>query len=203
MDFVAYDLETTGIDAETEAIVEIGAVRFMDGRPQSGFGTLIDPHRPIPEGASAVNGITDDMVQGKPTIEAVLGRFTNYCGDLPLVAHNAKFDFKFLLRAYQTHKTPAPTGVNLDSFTLAKTVLRGLPNYRLETLIRYYKIPATTFHRAEQDAAYCGKVFQRILDALKVGGHPIHPNALSDLTGKKPLQFPIIERETTEQLALF
>jgi len=203
MDFVAYDLETTGIDSETEAIVEIGAVRFMDGRPQSGFGTLVDPARPIPKEATEVNHITDDMVAGKPPIEAVLGRFTNYCGDMPLVAHNAKFDFKFLLKAYQTHKIPAPTGVNLDSFTLAKTVLRGLPNYRLETLIRYYKIPATTFHRAEEDAAYCGKVFQRILDALKVGGHPIHPRSLSELTGKKPLQFPLIEQELAEQLGLF
>ncbi len=143
------------------------------------------------------------MVQDKPTIDQMLGRFTNYCGDMPLVAHNARFDFKFMLKAYKEHQMPAPTGVTLDSFTLAKTVVRGLPNYRLETLIRFYKIPSTTFHRAVEDAEYCGKVFQRILDALRVGGTNINPKSLASLTGMKPLEFPVIERETAERLGLF
>jgi DNA polymerase-3 subunit epsilon len=89
MRFIAFDLETTGIVAGLDSIVEIGAVRFEDGQVDGIFSTLIDPRRPIPPGASAVNGISNEMVQGKPFIEDILAPFVEFCGDDYLVAHNA------------------------------------------------------------------------------------------------------------------
>ena len=74
MRFIAFDLETTGTVPGVDKIVEIGAVRFIDGVPEAIFATLIDPLRPIAPGATAVNGISDDMVKGKPTIDKILVR---------------------------------------------------------------------------------------------------------------------------------
>ena len=72
MEFIAFDLETTGIQPKTDAIVEIGAVRFEGSEPVGRFSTLINPGRPIPPEASAVNGITDEMVADQPMVENVL-----------------------------------------------------------------------------------------------------------------------------------
>ena len=122
MEFIAFDLETTGIQPKTDAIVEIGAVRFDGAEPVETFCTLVNPGRPIPPEASAVNGISDEMVAGSPAVETVLTDLAAFCGDLPLVAHNAPFDFKFLLNAVEAHKAKAPSGVVLDSCALSRVV---------------------------------------------------------------------------------
>lgn len=202
MDFVAMDLETTGINPDSDCIVEIGAVRFVGGVPQEGFSSLVNPEVDIPADASRVSGITNEMVRGQPLVKEVLGPFAAYCGDLPLVAHNAKFDFKFLFNAVKAHQAKAPGGTVIDSFSLAKTVVPGLPNYRLDTLIRHFRFEGGTYHRAEQDAVYCGRVFYRIVCALKDAGHPVGLDDLIALSGKKEMRFPQIAPKN-EQLGLF
>ena len=118
-DFIAFDLETTGPTLKKMRL-EIGAVRFVGLQAQEGFGKLINPGVPIPPDAQAVNGISDEMVtSGKPKIEEVLGDFADFCGDLPLVAHNAPFDYKFLSAAIDRSKGAAPKGVVLDTLPLA------------------------------------------------------------------------------------
>jgi len=142
MKFVAFDLETTGIKPQENSIVEIGAVLFDGAEAVKTFGTLIDPGMPIPPDASAVNGITDEMVRGKPRVVDVLGDFSDFCGTLPLVAHNAPFDFKFLLEDVKLHRAVAPKGVVLDTLPLARKVFPGLFNYKLGTLVRHFGSPA-------------------------------------------------------------
>ncbi|WP_372807814.1 PolC-type DNA polymerase III, partial [Pontiella sp.] len=112
-------------------IVEVGAVLFDGARPVKGFGSLVDPGIPIPPDASAVNGISDEMVRGKPKIADVLADFAEFCGDLPLVAHNAPFDYKFMLEDVKLHRSAAPKGVVLDTLPLARQLFPGLANYRL------------------------------------------------------------------------
>ncbi len=75
MTFVSFDLETTGFIAGVDRIVEIGAIRFINGTVDSVYSTLVDPLIEIPEGASRVNGISNDMVRGKPTIDKLLPSF--------------------------------------------------------------------------------------------------------------------------------
>ena len=132
MDFVAFDLETTGIRADQSDIVEIGAVKFIDGHPHDPFGTLVNPGRPIPADATQVNGITDDMVRGQPPVENILTDLADYCGDLPLVAHNARFDYSFLKAAIVKHQAKAPGGVVLDSVISVwwPAVFTGRPRMR-------------------------------------------------------------------------
>ena len=202
MKFVAFDLETTGTKPQEDMIVEIGAVLFDGNRALQGYGTLIDPGRPIPADASAVNGITDDMVRGKPGIGDVLGEFAAFCGSLPLVAHNAPFDFKFLQDDVRTHRGKAPGGVVLDTLPLARKVFPGLPNYKLWTLVRHFNFPSGTFHRAEEDSNYCGLLFAKILEALEMRGESVAEDDLVKMTGKEALRFPQYV-DQPDQLDLF
>jgi DNA polymerase-3 subunit epsilon len=202
MDFIAFDLETTGIQPKTDAVVEIGAVRFCGTEPVDSFCTLINPGRPIPPDASAVNGITDEMVADQPGIETVLAGLADFCGDLPLVAHNAPFDFKFLLAAIERHRARAPKGLVLDTCALARVVFPGQLNYKLGTLARQFGFSDGSFHRAAADSVYCGRLFVRIVEALEKAGQPAGVPALLDLAKQPPLRFPQYEKRP-EQLGLF
>lgn len=202
MRFIAFDLETTGTVPGVDQIVEIGAVRFINGQAEAIFSTLIDPQRPIPPGASNVNKIFDHMVQGKPLIDSVLPSFAEFCGDDLLVAHNAPFDAQFLTADIKKHETTAPKGVVIDTLPIARKVFPGLPNYKLGTLIQYLKIPSTDFHRAEEDASYCGQLFYQMIKRISVGGQGPQVANLIALTGKPELRFPQIERQP-KQMDLF
>ena len=193
MRFIAFDLETTGILAGVDRIVEIGAVRFVDGEIESVYSTLVDPRISIPEAASRVNGIRDDMVAGKPTIESLLPSFAEFCGDDPLVAHNAAFDVQFLVADIKKHETPAPRGVVFDTYAIAKKVLPGMANYRLGTLVQHLNIPSNEFHRAEADAGYCGKLFMHLCSKIAGPNVMPPPENLIALSGKGEVRFPQIE----------
>lgn len=195
MNFIAFDLETTGTVAGMDQIVEIGAVRFIDGQPEAVFSTLVDPLRLIPPGASAVNGITNDMVTGKPTIDSLLEPFAEFCGEFVMVAHNAPFDTQFLVADIKKHELPAPKGIILDTLPISRKVLPGLLNYKLATLIQHLKIPSAGFHRAEEDASYCGNLFLHLLKRISVGGKPPEISSLVSLTNKPEVRFPQIKRQ--------
>ena len=195
MRFIAFDLETTGTVPGVDQIVEIGAVRFIDGQPEAVFATLIDPQRPIPPGASAVNGITDDMVKGKPTVDSILESFAEFCGEDMLIAHNAPFDAQFLTADIKKFESSAPRGVILDTLPIARKVFPGLPNYKLGTLVQHLKIPTTDFHRAEEDATYCGHLFYQMTKRISIGGQAPQIGNLVALTGKPEFRFPQIVRQ--------
>ena len=202
MEFVAFDVETTGVDPINDQIIEIGAVKFNEDQSTTSFGYLINPKKPIPSEASAVNGITDKMVENKPTIDEVIPIFSKFCGSLPLVAHNASFDYKFLLSDVIKYKASPPKGCVLDTLTLARKVFPSMPNYKLWTLVRYFNFPSGTFHRAEEDSSYCGLLFLKIIQTLKERGEPHKEDALIKLIGKEKLIFPIF-KEDNDQLDLF
>jgi DNA polymerase-3 subunit epsilon len=202
MKFIAFDLETTGIKPQQDMIVEVGAVLFDGSKSLSTFGRLVDPGIPIPPDASAVNGITDEMVRGKPRIAEVLAEFTDFCGDIPLVAHNAPFDYKFLLDDVKLLRAAAPKGVVLDTLPLARKVFPGLPNYKLWTLVRHFNFPSGTFHRAEEDSSYCGLLFDKIIQTLEMRREPCSVADLVRMGGKEELRFPQYKAQP-DQLDLF
>ncbi len=221
MNFVALDVETTGTLSHLDHIVELAAVRFSEGKKPDSFSTLVNPGVPIPEEASAVNRITDEMLKDQPKIANVLQSFSEFCGRDVLVAHNAIFDFQFLSVALEKCHCPAPGGPLIDTYALSKKVFPGLSNYKLSTLVEYLKIPIHKFHRAEQDAYACGHLFNLILRKINEGlqkganredlfytanfsGGNSLPllvlKKLTQLTGKKELRFPALK---ARQLSLF
>ena len=195
MRFIAFDLETTGIIPGVDKIVEIGAVLFVNGQVDAVFSTLIDPLRPIPPGASRVNGISDDMVRGKPTIDKILEPLSEFCGTDIMVAHNAPFDSQFLIADYKKIELSTPGGIILDTLPISRKVFPGLANYKLGTLVQHLKIPTGQLHRAEEDATYCGRLFIELVKRISVNGQPPAVTNLIALTGKPELKFPLIEKK--------
>jgi len=202
MKFIAFDLETTGIVSAVDQIVEIGAVKFNGSDIESVFATLIEPNKPIPPAATAVNGITNEMVRGKPKIQDILSSFSDFCENLPLVAHNAPFDSQFLINDYKKYDLQGPRGTIIDTLPIARRVFPGLPNYKLGTLVSLLKIENSEFHRAEADATYCAKLFNELLKRISVGGQPPSINNLIMLTGKPEFKFPVLDL-SPKQMNLF
>jgi len=202
MKFIAFDLETTGIVAGIDQIVEIGAIKYNNGEVEAVFSTLVDPRKPIPPAASAVNKITNDMVAGKPLIETLLEPLTEFCEDAVLVAHNANFDAQFLLADYKRFELPTPRGTILDTLAISKKVFPGLANYKLGTLVQHLKIESGEFHRAEADANYAGQLFIELMKRISVKGSAPGLENLVALTGKPAFKFPVIEKKA-RQLELF
>ena len=140
-DFVALDLETTGLIAESDRIVEIGAVRFAaDGRETGRFQRLVNPQRPMSPAAYAIHGISDaDLVDAAPAHE-VLPDFLSFLGaadTTALIAHNAAFDAGFLGRELVLAGLPSPTHSLFDTLALARRRLPHLGSHRLDSLARF------------------------------------------------------------------
>ncbi len=200
MDFIAVDVETTGTLSHVDHIVEIAGVKFCEGKVVGEFSSLINPGCTMPKEASNVNGITDDMLCDKPTIEKVLPSFSAFCGSQVLVAHNALFDFQFLALGMERHQCAGPQGPMLDTYSLSKTILPGMSNYKLSTLAEYFKITSSGFHRAKHDAFACGKLFHILLSHIKQKGYELSVKKVLELSGKKELRFPPLK---ANQLPLF
>ena len=98
-EYVAFDLETTGLSSQHDEIIEIGAVILKAGREVDRFQSFVDPGRLLTQKIVDLTGITDEMLRGAPDIGEILPRFLAFCGDRPLIAHNADFDVGFVSAA--------------------------------------------------------------------------------------------------------
>ncbi len=199
MRFIAFDVETTGTVPGVDQIVEIGAVRFNSEEIENVYATLVNPRIAIPPAASAVNKITNEMVMGKPFIEDLLESFSEFCGNDPMVAHNAPFDAQFFSAAFKKFDYPTPQGIILDTLPIARKIFPGLPNYKLGTLIQFLKIQTKTdFHRAEEDASYCGQMLLQMMKRISTNGQVPRIENLVALTGKPEFRFPLIEKKAKQ-----
>lgn len=98
-DYVAVDLETTGLEPKKDKIIEIGALRVVDGRVEGIYETFVNPYRKLSEQVKSLTGIQDGELEPAPGIEEVLEEFLAFAGDLPLLGHHVIFDYSFLKRA--------------------------------------------------------------------------------------------------------
>jgi DNA polymerase-3 subunit epsilon len=150
--FVVFDLETTGLEPKKERIVEIGAVKFDSRGPIGRFSVLVDPGMPMPAEASKINGITDAMLSGKPSLDEVFPDFLRFIEGTILVAHNAPFDCSFvdaaLASRWERNRKAAPEdaaqgsllgGENLDEGSAPRKSwappFPALPNKVVDTRI--------------------------------------------------------------------
>ena len=108
--FVAFDLETTGLDPVTDRIIEIAAIRFVDGGPKDRYVTLVNPDKHIPALVTEITGITNDMVRTAPKEERIIDDLLEFVGDAPLVAHNIGFAREFLGELCKRHERSVPNG---------------------------------------------------------------------------------------------
>lgn len=166
IEFVAFDLETTGLNCRSCRIVEFGAVRFrLDGTEVGCLEQLVDPGCFIPPTVTRIHGITNAMVQGMPAVAAFLPRFRDFLGhpDTVLLAHNASFDIGFLNAAFTHSAVELPQHTVVDTLPLARRYIGGLRNYRLETLAIHLGLADSEDHRALSDARLAKGLFLAIV----------------------------------------
>jgi DNA polymerase-3 subunit epsilon len=155
-EWVAFDLETTGLVAEIDRVGEIGAVRFdATGRERGRFERLVHPQRPMSPSAQAVHGITDLDLATAPPASVVLPDFLDFLGDplaTTLLAHHAWFDAGFLGHELERASLPGPGHAVVDTLALARRLLPDLPNHRLSTLAERLGLGGDRAHRALADS---------------------------------------------------
>jgi DNA polymerase-3 subunit epsilon/ATP-dependent DNA helicase DinG len=156
---VSLDIETTGLDPVTDAIIEIGAVRFHNSRQEGEWSQLVNPGRPLSRFITQLTGITDEMLSGAPRINEVLQSLDDFVGDEPIVGHRVEFDLSFLRRRGLFNDNQP-----LDTYDLAAVVLPDAGRYGLGSLASLLKVPLVNAHRALDDAKTTMQVFQRLYD---------------------------------------
>lgn len=160
-ELVAIDIETTGLDAHNDAIIEVGAVRFRDGQIAAEYSTLIDPGRPIPHLSTQITGIRNQDVIGAPTITAVVPALRDFIGQAPIIGHNVGFDAAFLMRQGLVQTNP-----RIDTYDLATILLPTAARYSLSALTSEIEIELENAHRALDDARAAGILYHQLWQRL-------------------------------------
>lgn len=147
-------------------LIELGAIRVVEGEIVDHFESLICPQVPIDPRSTALHGITDEMVRDAPQTAAVLERFASFAGGDWLVAHAASFDATTLAFEYLRHDLAPPPGPIVDALKIARRCIGEAPDHKLETLCQHLDIEADVHHRALADAVSCWKVLEACLERL-------------------------------------
>lgn len=160
--YVSIDLETTGLNPKLDKIIEIGAVRVVDGEPTERFATFVNPGRKLEERIIELTGIHDEDLQDAPTIEAVLPSLMEFLGDSVLLGHSILFDYSFLKKAAVNQKLSFEKQA-IDTLKIARRFLTELEHRSLDYLCEYYKIPHQA-HRALADAEATSQLYHRLVE---------------------------------------
>lgn len=156
--YIVFDIETTGLDPQKDAITEIGAVKIMDGKIVDTLSKLVNPNREISIQITELTGITNDMVKDAPGIDEILPKFLEFCGANPVVAHNAKFDVSFIRAATARLGLAFENGI-LDTVSLSKEIFPSEKKHNLEVLCERFGISLENHHRALDDAQATAQAF--------------------------------------------
>jgi DNA polymerase III epsilon subunit family exonuclease len=162
---IALDLETTGLSPLINQIIEIAAIKITPLGAQL-FETLINPEITIPEETIVFHQITDEMIKDSPKLLEVLPALHAFLEDLPIVAHNAKFDLGFIVMALQKNAMQLAASDIFCSCKLSRHTHKNTENHKLKTLVTALQIPLLNHHRALDDAFACLKVFIKSLELV-------------------------------------
>ena len=168
-EFVAFDLETTGLSSKNDRIIEIGAVLMRGNEEVDRFQTFVDPQRSLDKKIVELTGITQAMLVGAPKIEEVLPKFLEFVGNRVLVAHNADFDTGFIRAACKELGLPY-TFTSMDTLVLAQNLLPQLNKHKLDIVANALSLPEFNHHRAADDAVICGMIMARFVEMLQEQG---------------------------------
>ncbi|MGJ3240499.1 MAG: helicase C-terminal domain-containing protein [Anaerolineae bacterium] len=160
-ELIALDLETTGLDIENDAIIEIGAVRMREGQVIEEYSTLVNPGFVIPAETTHITGIHQDDLRNAPLLTAVLSDVSAFVGNAPVIAHNVSFDIGFM-RRFGVLKS----NLSIDTFDLASILLPRVPRYSLSSLSKLFAIDLENAHRALDDARATAILYWHLWEKL-------------------------------------
>ena len=169
--FIVFDLETTGLSAlKGDSIIEIGAVKVKEGKIIDKYDELVNPDIKLPQEIVEITGITDDMLKGKRNEFDAVKDFMKWVGNLPMVAHNAKFDISFIEAAYDKYDLGIFNNKVIDTLGLSRYLESKERYHNLATLVKRYEIPwdEDKHHRADYDAEGTALIFSKMLKKLEL-----------------------------------
>ncbi len=168
-DFVALDLETTGLDPEWDSIIEIGMVRVRHGEVAAEYSTLVNPGMEIDEFITELTGITNDMLAAAPALPEVLPAARDFMGDDIILGHNINFDINFIYDncEYQGLK-PVSNGY-IDTMRISRRVLPDLKHHRLRDIVNALGVDHAQAHRATGDCIATLECYKALLARIDAG----------------------------------
>lgn len=156
--YISIDLETTGLNPKLDKIIEIGAIKVIDGKRVDTFSAFVNPGRRLEERIMALTGIAQEQVDAAPEIEQILPELIIFLEDLPFLGHRILFDYSFLKKAAVNQRLSFEKQ-GIDTLRIARAFLPQLEHRTLEYLCKYYDIPHTA-HRATEDAEATSRLYQ-------------------------------------------
>ena len=189
--YIAVDIETTGLSPVKDRIIEIGAVKVMEGKIVEIFNELVDPQIELNDRIIGLTGITDKMLCGKRKISSVIKDFIAFSEELPLLGHNILFDYSFLKIA-AAKETMDFSRCGYDTLLLGRSLHSELESKSLEAMCQHYGIKNEQQHRAYHDAVATHELFQKLIK---------HKEGTTQMFLPKPLfyRIPKIEPMTVKQ----
>jgi DNA polymerase III epsilon subunit family exonuclease len=163
-EFVALDVETTGLKPSRQRIIEVAIVRYRDGVPAGSFETLLNPDRAIPEFITKLTTITNELVEDAPRFAAVAQQMTEFIGDSLIVGHNVRFDISFMNAELARLDLPPLINERLDTMGLAVKLLRSIRKPSLDRVADAVGLSPRKIHRAGDDARLTAEVALRLVE---------------------------------------
>jgi len=151
-DYVAVDIETTGLDPQQNDIIEIGAIRIIDGQKAGSFSSLINPGYEIDEFITGLTGITNEMLASAPAIEDVLPHFLEFVGESIVLGHNVNFDVNFIYDNCESTLGRSFANDFVDTMRLSRRLYPEHRHHRLSDLVGRFGVGEAVEHRALADA---------------------------------------------------
>ncbi|HZK09813.1 MAG TPA: PolC-type DNA polymerase III, partial [Clostridia bacterium] len=163
---VVIDFETTGLNTKTDKIIEIGAVKLDGDKIVETFSELINPHISLPSKITKITGITDAMLNGKPSIEQVMPDFLKFVGNCPIAAHNASFDMGMLESELERQSITLDVA-QIDTLALSRKLYPMLKSHRLKSLCRHLNVSLQNAHRAFDDARATAQCLSKMIEEVE------------------------------------
>ena len=164
-EYIVFDIETTGLSQKKNKIIEIGAVKVKDGEEIDRFSEFINPEEPIPYSIEQLTSITDEMVMHAATVDVILPKFLEFCGDDIVVAHNAAFDTGFIKKNARDLGMKFDNTI-MDTMTLSHVLLPELGKFTLDRVCKALNVKNEHHHRAVDDANATAKIFVKLYEML-------------------------------------
>ena len=164
--YVVFDLETTGFSTAANKIIEIGAVKVLNGKITDKFSTFVNPEVPIPYKIEELTSINDNMVLDAPTIEEILPKFLEFSEGCVMVAHNASFDMGFIEANCKRQGIEKEFTI-VDTVALARVLMPQLNRFKLDTVAKALKVSLENHHRAVDDAGCTAEIFVKFIEMLQ------------------------------------